>query len=224
MTAQIQQALALIQPGMTVSLGGGRHMQWLAEAIAHSTLTDLQLCSPSALTLADCRQLQLPICEQPVKIDLAFDGCDSVDQQFNLLKSNGGIHTDEHLFAQLAEQYVILTETAKVTPRLNPQVPLTVEVLPAAAPALLAHAAHLGLTAQVRVAANYQGYVYTRAGNVLVDCQAMNWDNLAGLNAMLLQYTGVVATSYFPQAATMVLAETDNGEVQVLRKEGSHDL
>ena len=35
------------------------------------------------------------------KFDLAFDGCDSIDQNFNALKSGGGIHLFEKIAAEM---------------------------------------------------------------------------------------------------------------------------
>lgn len=87
-------AFSKIKPHMTVSLGGGPNVFNLAQEIAHHNEIDLTLCSPSELTRLNCQKLGLKVVNlnQISHIDLAFDGCDSVDYNFNALKSNGGIH------------------------------------------------------------------------------------------------------------------------------------
>ena len=85
-------ALSKIKNGMTVSLGGGHNVFNLTQAIRHAQL-DIRLCSPSELTRLNCQAigLQVDSLEAIDHIDLAFDGCDSVDYHFNALKSGSGI-------------------------------------------------------------------------------------------------------------------------------------
>ncbi|KRL11044.1 ribose-5-phosphate isomerase A [Schleiferilactobacillus perolens] len=213
-----KQALQYIQPHMTVSLGGGRHMQSLADAIAAAVITDLRITSPSELTRAYCRERHLPTIAQPNHIDVAFDGCDSADADLNLLKSNGGIHTQEKVYAQLAQSYIILAPSTRVQHQLDPQVPLCLEVVPACAALVGQFAAGLGLKVQQRVAANYAGYVYTSQGNVLLDCHAADWTNIAQIADQLSRFNGVVSTSYFANLTSCILAEAADGTVTVIKK------
>lgn len=97
-------ALSKIKNGMTVSLGGGHNVFNLTQAIRHAQL-DIRLCSPSELTRLNCQAigLQVDSLETIDHIDLAFDGCDSVDYHFNALKSGGGIHLYEKIAAQMSD-------------------------------------------------------------------------------------------------------------------------
>lgn len=213
MTAQLDAALALIQPHTAISVGGGRHMQQLLEAI-HTRKLAVQLASPSAQTRAYGAGLGLAVAASLPHYALAFDGCDSVDHELNLLKSNGGIFTYEQLAAANADQYVILVAAAKYTPQLDARVPLTVECLAAAVPLVLRLA-----KGAPRAAATYMGATYTQDGNVLVDLTAASWAHLPALNQRLLALPGVVATSFCAHAASQLLLEGTDGRVQVIRKD-----
>lgn len=81
-------ALRKIKNGMPVSLGGGHNVFNLAQAIKEAKL-DIQLCSPSELTRLNCKSigLQVDALDRINHVDLAFDGCNSVNYNLNALKS-----------------------------------------------------------------------------------------------------------------------------------------
>ena len=118
-------ALSKIKPKMTISLGGGSNVFKLAQAIAQHNL-DITLYSPSELTRFRCKELGLELLPSTAatKIDIAFDGCDSIDKNFNVLKSLGGIHLLEKQAAQLANQFILLLPSERIQPILNPKIPL----------------------------------------------------------------------------------------------------
>lgn len=223
MTKQIETALNLLHANMAISLGGGRHMQSLATAIRHSQLTNIRICSPAEPTITYCEQIGLTVERSLVTTAIAFDGCDCVDANLNLLKSNGGIHTDEKRHALLADQFVILTSASRVHKELAPTVPLTIEAFASAAPLIQQITRRYNLRLTQRVATNYLGYTRTRAGHCLFDCFASNWQSIRLIAQQLECLPGVIATSYFHQLATTVLVETATGQVQVLRKEDSNE-
>ena len=124
-------ALSKIKPKMTISLGGGSNVFKLAQAIAQHNL-DITLYSPSELTCFKCKELGLELLPSTAatKIDIAFDGCDSIDKNFNVLKSLGGIHLFEKQAAQLANQFILLLPSERRQSVLNPKIPLCIEVAP----------------------------------------------------------------------------------------------
>lgn len=222
MSKQIEAALAMIKPGMTVSLGGGSHVASLADAMRAANFAGTVI-SPSELTRAYCRQIGLQVSDELRACDLAFDGCDGIDAEFNLLKSNGGIFVDERAYAEHASQYVIMAPLAKYGETFNADVPLTVAVKPKRAAAVLASIEGQGLGAELRVAVNYMGYVRTNHGDLLIDVHSSDWRNIAGVDKQLRALTGVVDTSYLRAAADVLIAEEEDGQVQILRKGAQHD-
>ena len=214
MTEQIYAALAMIAPNMTISLGGGRHMLVLAEALA-ATHPAVTVCSPSEATEHACRELGLTVDQAATNIDIAFDGCDSVDSQLRLLKSNGAIFTDEKRNAMLAKQVVILLGVAHYQAVLDSKTPLTVETIDASLPLVLATGNKFGLRKQLRKASNYMGATRTRNGNLLVDLFAFDWQNIDQIDHALTALPGVLATSLFVDIATKLLIENLDGTLTI---------
>ena len=213
----IATALEMIKPGMSVSFGGGRTVGRLIRALDASTI---KVSSPSEQTRNLCQELNITVVplEQVRKFDLAFDGCDSLDNNLNALKSNGGIHTFERLYANLADRYVILAPEAKYTEKLNPEIQLTLEVLDLAIPQVIAKVEELGGQAEIRQSQDMAGMVRTPNGNGLVDCHFKDWQEIDQINTSLIQMTGVLGTSYFKDVVTDALLATDE-DVKHIKKE-----
>ncbi len=66
-------------------------------------------------------------------MNIAFDGCDEVDQILNAYKSGGGIHTLEKIIAKMAQEYVLLVDETKVVEKFDCKVPVVFEIMPEAA-------------------------------------------------------------------------------------------
>lgn len=216
MTSQIQQALHMIQPGMTVSLGGGRHMQALAAACQQQPVPHLTFCSPAEPTRAVMAALALPVTDHPDHIDVAFDGCDSITPELTLLKSRGGIFIQERRYAAIADQYVILVPASRWHPLLDPSVPLTLAVAPDSGERVLADAAGRGLHPTTRSAGNPPDAAGRQT--LLIDCHATSWANIASTVAQFMATPGVRDTSYFAGLATAALVEAEDGTCQMIKK------
>ena len=118
---------------MTVSLGGGSNVLTLAKDMNNAQIPGLRLYSPSEITKFQCEQLGLNILalnDNMPKFDLAFDGCDSIDQNFNALKSGGGIHLFEKIAAENAKEYILLLPKERFKETLNPTISLCIEIIP----------------------------------------------------------------------------------------------
>lgn len=213
----IETASKMIEPNMTVSFGGGRTVSRLIKTIDTSKIS---VASPSEQTRNLCQSLNIPIVplEQVKQFDLAFDGCDSIDHQLNVLKSNGGIHTFERLYANLSKRYIIMAPEARFTEKLNPEVQLTLEVLDLAMPQLISEVETLGGKAEIRQSQDMAGMVRTPNGNGLIDCHFDNWENIDTIDSKLSQMTGVLGTSYFKNVVTDTLLATNN-DVKHIKKE-----
>ncbi|GEO78646.1 ribose 5-phosphate isomerase [Companilactobacillus mindensis DSM 14500] len=213
----IAAALKMIKPQMTVSFGGGRTVGRLIRAIKEPTI---KIASPSEQTRQLCLELGIPVVSLPQvkKFDLAFDGCDSLDENLNALKSNGGIHTFEKLYAQLADRYIIMAPIERFKEELNPDVQLTLEVLDLAIPQVITEVEKLGGSAKIRQASEMAGMFRTPNGNGLVDIHFENWTNISEINRQLAQTTGVMGTSYFENIVTDALLATDK-DVKHIKKE-----
>ena len=221
MTPIIQKSLTLIKPNMTISLGGGSNVAKLASALAVKPELNLTICTPSELTKNYCNSLGIPVTnsDEVKHINLAFDGCDSLDTNLNALKSNGGIHLFEKINAELADDYIILAPLERVTNSLNPQIPLTLEVVDVTSAVVLRLLKHLNLKSNIRLAKDIAGYARTPSGNLLIDCYAHDWNNISQINSVVSQQNGVIATSFFENLITLGLTFDETGKVHEFRKE-----
>lgn len=213
----IEEARDLIEPNMYVSFGGGRTVGRLIRSITDKSI---KVSSPSEMTRDLCRKLNIPVVplEQVDHFDLAFDGCDSLDDNLNVLKSNGGIHTFEKLYANLAKRYIILAPKSRSTKTLNVEIPLCLEVMELAIPQVKVEVEKLGGKVEVRQSSEMAGMVRTVNGNALVDCHFNNWDRIDEIDTKLAQMTGVVGTSYFKNLVTDALLSTDSDVIHLQRK------
>jgi ribose 5-phosphate isomerase A len=159
------EAVAMVQPGMTVGLGGGS-----TAAIAIELLAQLQLditcvpCTRDGAALA--RRLGLQLVELTEVIDLTIDGADEVDPRCNLIKGGGGALLHEKILAQASRRLVIIVDAAKRSPRLGTRFRLPVEVFPYGWLRELEALAEAGLAPTVR---GDPAFV-TDEGNYILDC------------------------------------------------------
>ncbi|KRL97071.1 ribose-5-phosphate isomerase A [Liquorilactobacillus satsumensis] len=220
-TAITERALEFIKPGMTISLGGGSNVHDLAVALATKPQLKLTLCTPSELTYQACLKLGLKMTTltQIKDLDLAFDGCDSLDYQLRALKSNGGIHTLEKICAQKAQAYIILTKSERLTPQLNPAIPLTLEVISPAVSTVSSLLSAPGIQIQQRLASTVASFARTPSGNCLLDCYAQNWHEITTFAHKAASLNGVIGTSFFEDYVTNVLALEADNSVKEIRKD-----
>lgn len=80
-----------------------------------------------------------------VKLDVAFDGADEVDDELNLIKGGGACLLQEKLVAVTAKTFVVVADYRKISPRLcTTWKTIPIEVLPMAAPDVLNRLVELG--------------------------------------------------------------------------------
>ena len=206
---------------MHVSLGGGQNVAKLARVLAAKPELDLQFGTPSELTAQTGAELGLAFqsLSQMGHIDVAFDGCDSINTDLVALKSNGGIHVFEKLYAINASRYVILAPASRLVSVLNPEVPLTVEILPSVSPTLERQIVQRGYQVTRRIGKCIANFARTSNGNFLLDCRADSWQNIHEFNAWLKIQNGVVATSLFEDIVTDLLTFDEDNQIQAYRRD-----
>lgn len=213
----LEEAIKLIEPKMLVSFGGGNTVGRLIEAVAQEKL-DIVVCTPSEVTKAKCLKLGFSVEEldQLSKIDLAFDGCDSLDKNLNALKSNGGIHTYEKIYAKLASEYIILGPKERMQDKLDSSVFLSLEVIEPAISQVIELIDSLRGVAKIRQSSDIAGKVRTRLGNCLIDCTFEDWNDIKKINDILSSFNGVVGTSYFHNLITGALLADGEKVISIL--------
>lgn len=205
-------ALKKIRPHMVVGLGGGSTIGFLVEMIQEAKL-DVQIVTPSEKTKQLCVAAGLTVIDTAYvsHIDVAFDGCDEVDHELTVLKSMGGIHTEEKIIAQMADAYFVLVDESKVSTHLTFKVPITLEVAREALTSVLKQLPH----ATPRMSQTSDAYTFTSRGTILVDFTPETTDHLAELNQQLLMMPGVMDTSLFYHIATGAIVVTETSEYEL---------
>ncbi|NME19874.1 ribose-5-phosphate isomerase A [Lactobacillus johnsonii] len=206
-----QKALSKIKPNMSISLGGGSNVLNLAKDLCQAHISNLTLYSPSEITQAKCKQFGLkvlPFIENLPHLDLAFDGCDSIDKNFNALKSGGGIHLFEKLAAENTEEYILLLPAERFRDELSPTIPLCLENVINSIPEEYDY--------KIRLGKAVASFARSPLGNILIDIYPhTSWNNIKKLNSFLLKQNGVVSSSYFEGIVTSIITETKNKAVEI---------
>jgi ribose 5-phosphate isomerase A len=158
------EAVAMVQPGMTVGLGGGSTAAIAIELLAERHLDIACVpCTRDGAALAE--RLGLRLVELTGVIDLTIDGADEVDPGCNLIKGGGGALLHEKILAQASRRLVIIVDAAKLSPRLG-TFRLPIEVFPYGWRREREALAEAGLAPAVR---GDPAFV-TDEGNYILDC------------------------------------------------------
>ena len=154
------------------------------------------------------------------RIDLAIDGADQVDGGKNLIKGLGGAHTREKIVASFAEVFVVVVDESKMASRLGIGVPVPLEVIPLAVPAVNRRVGQLGGQAELRMAypgQAHSGPFITDQGNFLMDASFGEIDDPISMERDLNLIPGVVDNGLFPQIArTILVGSTTDGSVRMI--------
>lgn len=217
------KAITLIKENDIVGLGAGSTIAFIVDYLKAKINEGLsvQLVSSSFTTKQlllneNLRVLRVECFEE---IDIYFDGCDQFDQQLNALKSGGGIHTQEKLFASMANQFILVGDDSKLVDTFDTKYPLVIELLPQSATFVPYKIQTLfpGVKIQMRTNDKKDGAVITENGNYLVDVYFNVWPELSSINQTVKNIAGVVETSLFYRMAHKAIIAGENG-VSVLGK------
>ncbi|WP_226655943.1 ribose 5-phosphate isomerase A [Pseudalkalibacillus hwajinpoensis] len=211
-----KSALAYITDETIIGLGGGSTIGYLIEFIKEQGL-NVKVITPSQKTKLLCVKQGLevlPTCAVD-EVDVAFDGCDEVDEKLHALKSGGGIHTQEKLIASMAKDYILLVDDSKVVPELTYQHPVVLEILQDSLAFVLKKLGGMGGKAEVRSSSAKDGYTVTDYGNFLVDVWFEEGQDSVQLEKSLKEIPGVLDVSLFTRAVTKALVASAEGVYEI---------
>ncbi|NSB25826.1 ribose-5-phosphate isomerase A [Clostridium saccharoperbutylacetonicum] len=144
-------------------------------------------------------------------IEVAFDGCVEVDENFYASKGAGGIFTKEKIVGAMAKNYILLADEKKLTKKLSCELPISIEILKDSLSYVIKIVEQLGGKAMVRTSANKDGYLITEDGNLLLDIIFENILDFDKLNNNLKTITGVIETSIFTKEVDKIIVSGENG-------------
>lgn len=216
-----KKAVTFIEDGSVVGLGMGATMAYMVEFLGEQKKTNIQIYTPAASTESLLKQNGFVVHDISAvsNLDIYFDGCDQFDKDLNALKSGGGIHTNEKLFASMANEFVLVGDDSKYVEQLNTTFPLTLEILPQAVNFVMANLHQLlgDVIIKIRKNKTTNDAIITANNNHLIDVWFAKLPELSQINPLMKSITGVVETSLFYNMASKAIIAGKEG-IKVIEK------
>lgn len=215
--AAAMTAVDFVRDGMVVGLGTGSTATHMVRALGEKVRAGMKLRGvPTSQQTAElARQSGIPLIdsENRWEIDVAIDGADQVDTDFNLIKGGGGALLKEKIVAASAKQFIVLVDHTKQVPALGGSFPLPIEVITFGWGSTAREIE--ALTKSRVVLREHNGTPFTtEAGNLIVDVHLARIDRPRELELALNQIPGIVETGLFVGRTDILIVGTPQG-VQV---------
>jgi ribose 5-phosphate isomerase A len=213
-----EKAVEYIQDGMTIGLGSGSTVYWMMKKLGKLVENGLNVRGvPSSLrTEGWAKEFGVPLVyfSEVSRLDLAIDGADEVDPDFNLSKGGGGSLLREKLVNDAADELIIVVDDSKLVKNLG-AFPLPVEIVPFGWENTARKIEKLGCTPMLR---KNEGKVFiSNNGNYIVDCRFTSIADPAALHQQLKLLLGVIETGLFVNMTDKVIVGMDKG-IKILDK------
>lgn len=204
------EAVKNVESGMVLGLGTGATanlaLQELSRLINEGSLKEIVGIPSSNQTEKLALELGIPLItfEQKSEIDLNIDGADEVDPDLNLIKGGGGALLREKVIAQASNKNIIVCDQNKLSPKLGTKWALPVQIMEFAYRPVAKFVEDLG--ADVVLRKSQSGEIFkTEQGNIILDCNFGQIDNLSNLNQALNNKAGIVEHGLFLGIADEVI-------------------
>ncbi len=231
MTAEDQKkaaaiaALEYVKPGMKVGLGTGSTAEHFITALAEKVKQeglDIECVATSrkSFQLASKLGLKMTNLDKQPRLDIAVDGADEFDSNFQLIKGGGGAMLIEKIVATSARFMIVIADESKKVGALG-RFPLPVEVVPfgvnATAWKIERALRILNLKGKMVLRLKDGKPFETDSGNVIIDVALGHIPEPGRLSALLNSIPGVVEDGLFVDVCGIVLMGTNDG-VKTFRK------
>ena len=206
------KAAEYVKDGMVVGLGTGSTAKHAVDAIGAMVKNGLQIQAvpTSKETEEQAKSLGIPLLDinEVTHIDLAIDGVDEIDSEFNATKGGGAALFREKVVASLAKEVIWIMDESKLVDAIG-AFPLPVEILPYGYKIVYNKLEELGLNPQMRI----QGgeLLVTDNGNYIVDLHTGVPANTLDIQKQLSNIVGVLETGQFLKMCKRIIVGTDEG-------------
>ncbi|KIL35531.1 ribose 5-phosphate isomerase [Cohnella kolymensis] len=210
-----EKAAEYVKDEMVVGLGTGSTVYWTIVKLGQLVKNGLKMKGVPTSTKTEelARSLGIPLIDinNAKKIDLAIDGADEVDAEFNLIKGGGGALLREKMIASLAERFLVVVDETKCVKTLG-SFPLPVEIVPFGWQMTRNRIDGLGCESKLRTAGRAP-YI-TDNGNFILDCGFDEIHDANGLNLELNRIPGVVENGLFVNMTDAIVIGRNRGKVE----------
>jgi ribose 5-phosphate isomerase A len=214
-------AVALVEDGMRLGLGTGSTAQLILPMLGAMVASGMRLVGvpTSERTAKFARRAGVPLttlAETP-ELDLAIDGADEVDPEFNLIKGGGGALLREKVVASCARRFVVVVDRSKLVDQLG-VFPLPIEVSPMAATPVARRIGAHGREVTLRSSAKNGGPYVTDEGHHILDCRFGRITDSRTLARTLADMPGVLEHGLFLDMAELVIVGGETGAETLRRR------
>jgi len=215
-----EKAVELIKDGMVLGLGSGSTVAKLIEILAKklgNEFTELYAIPTSYDTEFLARRAGLKIVSLEDQLpDLAIDGADEVDKEFNLIKGGGGCHTREKIIDYSSREFVVIVDYTKLVEKLGLNKPIPIEVIPFALRPAKDQLSKLGKVTLRYSSKGKLGPVITDNGNFILDLHyGKAIEDVEGLEIFIKTIPGVVETGLFSskKVSKVIVGYPENAQI-----------
>lgn len=220
-------AASLVKTGDRVGLGSGRAALAFVRALGQRVQKEnLQIVGvpTSLLTEQVAREAGIPLATlaQVDALEIAIDGADEVDPQFNCIKGGGGNLAREKVVESIAERFVLVVGEEKLVEHLGASFPVFIEVIAFALPVVTRRLQNLGASVTQRMNNDATPFI-TDNGNPYLEVRFHAPPSTGGstlipdpasLDRHLHSIPGILDTGLFIQMADEVLVAYADGRIE----------
>ena len=216
-------AIKEVKSGMIIGLGSGSTAAFMIKSLANEIrsgkLQNIKGVATSFQSEVLALELDIPLIDfaSASQIDLAIDGADEVDPDFQLIKGGGACHVREKLVASKANQLLIVVDESKMVQNLNQIFPLPVEVLPNAWKYVQDVISEMNGSSTLRMATRKAGPVVTDQGNLILDVMFNDGiNNPKNIEMSINNISGVLENGLFVDLTDKVLVGKIENNISVV--------
>ena len=209
-----KKAVEYVKDGMIVGLGTGSTVFYFVHALADRVKEGLnvEMVSTSIQTVELAQSLGLTIkeLEEIDHIDLAVDGVDEIDKEFNAIKGGGAALFREKIVADIAREVIWIYDESKDVEKLG-NFNLPVEILPFGYSHTIRKMEEAGLNPVLRLKDG--NTLITDNNNFIVDLHLGYGFDIKSVKEKLESIVGVVEHGLFLNMCKLCVKGTEHGAV-----------
>lgn len=206
-----------IRDGQVVGLGTGSTARYFIERVGmriEKEELDILGVPTSYQSLFLARDWEIPITSiMEHDVDVAVDGADEVDKEFNLLKGGGAAHTQEKIIDYSASEFIVIVDDSKLTDKLDKPVP--VEVIPTSSRLVCEELNSMGAEVRIRISDAKDGPLITDNGNFIIDADFGPIEDPISLEYEINNIPGVLENGIFSRGVDRVMVGTKDGIIEL---------
>jgi len=208
-----------IKDGQIIGLGTGSTTHFFIEKVGMKVKEEeieVMGVPTSYQSFLLAKQWKIPVTTlEEHDVDIAVDGADEIDSEFNLIKGGGAAHTLEKIVDYSAKELIIIADDSKLVDQLG-SFPVPLEIISEATKPVFSALKDMGADPQIRMAKYKDGPVISDNGHFIVDASFGKIDNPIQLEKDLNSIPGVIENGIFSQMVDKVILGTKDG-VKVLK-------